>query len=103
MAFCMELSQMWRGEGNLPKALVYLIFGPLWALLTHLYSIHNSQWRSKALLLKTMEGFLCSSPQLILQMSLWFRGVLTGPLEMVLVETGLNLSVQYQHDNMTIF
>ena len=38
------------------------------------------------MLLKTMEGFLCAGPQLVLQLALWMRGTLTSPLHMVLAD-----------------
>jgi len=75
---------------------------PLWALLTHLYSIFNKEWRSKALMLKTMEGFLCAAPQLVLQLSFWMRGTMTSPMELVLAEQ-FNTTQQTQDVNMTIF
>ena len=37
-------------------------------------------------MLKTMEGFLCSGPQLVLQLALWMRGTLTSPLQLVLAD-----------------
>ena len=77
---------MWRGRGNCLLAGVYLLLCPLWALLTHLYSIFNRRWQGKALMLKTMEGFLCSGPQLVLQLALWMRGTLTSPLQLVLAD-----------------
>merc|ERR1712012_303378 len=95
---------MWRGRGNCLLAGVYLLLCPLWALLTHLYSIFNRRWQAKALMLKTMEGFLCSGPQLVLQLALWMRGTLTSPLQLVLAD-----HIGHDHDNidtiqnMTIF
>jgi len=101
-AFALELRDMWRGKGNLIRALVFLAMCPLWALLTHLYSIFNKEWRSKALMLKTMEGFLCAAPQLVLQLSFWMRGTMTSPMELVLAEQ-FNTTQQSQDVNMTIF
>ena len=75
---------MWRGRGNCVLAGVYLLLCPLWVLLTHLYSIFNPRWQSKALMLKSIEGFLCAGPQLVLQLALWMRGTLTSPLQLVL-------------------
>ena len=75
---------MWRGRGNCLLAGLYLLLCPLWVLLTHLYSIFNPRWQSKALMLKSMEGFLCAGPQLVLQLALWMRGTLTSPLQLVL-------------------
>ena len=83
---CLELREMWRGRGNCLLAGVFLLFCPLWVLLTHLYSIFNPRWQSKALMLKSMEGFLCAAPQLVLQLALWLRGTLTSPLQLVLSE-----------------
>eukprot|EP00092_Neocalanus_flemingeri_P030720 GFUD01033357.1.p1 GENE.GFUD01033357.1~~GFUD01033357.1.p1 ORF type:complete len:394 (-),score=94.77 GFUD01033357.1:124-1305(-) len=103
MAACMlELRDMWRGKGNILKAIVYLVMCPLWALLTHLYSVFNKQWQSKALMLKTMEGFLCAAPQLVLQLSFWMRGTLTTPMEMILADQ-FNVTKQSGDVNMTIF
>ena len=31
-----------------------------------------------------MQGFLCAAPQLVLQLALWMRGTLTGPLQLVM-------------------
>merc|ERR1711953_285197 len=81
---CLELREMWRGRGSCLLAGLYLLLCPLWVLLTHLYSIFNPRWQSKALMLKSMEGFLCAGPQLVLQLALWLRGSLTSPLQMVL-------------------
>ena len=81
---CLELREMWRGRGNCLLAGLYLLLCPLWVLLTHLYSIFNPRWQSKALMLKSMEGFLCAGPQLVLQLALWMRGTLTSPLQLVL-------------------
>ena len=81
---CLELREMWRGRGSCLLAGLYLLLCPLWVLLTHLYSIFNPRWQSKALMLKSMEGFLCAAPQLVLQLALWLRGSLTSPLQMVL-------------------
>ena len=92
---CLELREMWRGRGNCLLAAVYLLLCPLWVLLTHLYSIFNPRWQSKALMLKSMEGFLCAAPQLVLQLALWMRGTLTSPLQLVLsdhLEVQLNTS-----------
>ena len=92
---CLELREMWRGRGNCLLAGVYLLLCPLWVLLTHLYSIFNPRWQSKALMLKSMEGFLCAAPQLVLQLALWMRGTLTSPLQLVLsdhLEVQLNTS-----------
>jgi len=106
-ACLLELRDMWKGSGNLMRALTYLLFCPLWAVLTHIYAIHNKQWRTKALLLKTMEGFLCSSPQLILQLSLWIKGTLTGPAQLVLINHGVNVTSLDKDPtsdvNMTLF
>ena len=77
---------MWRGRGNCVLAGLYLILCPLWVLLTHLVSIFHTRWQRKALMLKTMEGFLCSGPQLVLQLALWMRGTLTSPLQLVLAD-----------------
>ena len=76
---CLELREMWRGRGSCLLAGLYLLLCPLWVLLTHLYSIFNPRWQSKALMLKSMEGFLCAAPQLVLQLALWLRGSLTSP------------------------
>ena len=85
LASCLlELREMWRGRGNCLLAGVYLLLCPIWVLLTHLYSIFNPRWQSKALMLKSMEGFLCAGPQLVLQLALWMRGTLTSPLQLVL-------------------
>ena len=85
LASCLlELREMWRGRGNCLLAGLYLLLCPLWVLLTHLYSIFNPRWQSKALMLKSMEGFLCAGPQLVLQLALWMRGTLTSPLQLVL-------------------
>ena len=87
LASCvLELRNMWRGHGNCGLAVLYLVLGPLAALMTHLYSIFNSRWQNRTILLKTMEGFLCAGPQLVLQLSLWFRGTLTSPLQLVLAD-----------------
>lgn len=101
-AFLLELRDMWRGKGNIMKALVFLAMCPLWAMLTHLYSIFNKEWQGKALMLKTMEGFLCAAPQLVLQLSFWMRGTLTSPMGLVLSEE-FNVTQQAQDTNMTIF
>jgi len=101
-AFLLELRDMWRGKGNLLRALVFLSLCPLWALLTHLYSIFNREWQGKALMLKTMEGFLCAAPQLVLQLSFWMKGTLTSPLELVLSEQ-FNMTQDSLNANMTIF
>jgi len=103
LATCLlELRDMWRGKGNLMRAMVFLALCPLWALLTHLYSIFNKEWQGKALMLKTMEGFLCAAPQLVLQLSFWMRGTLTSPMEMVLADK-FNVTNQSPEANMTIF
>ena len=91
----LELRHMWRGHGNCGLALLYLLLCPLSALMTHLYSIFNPSWRNRAILLKTMEGFLCSGPQLVLQLALWFRGTLTSPLQLVLAD-----HIGHDHDNI---
>ena len=102
LAACiLELRDMWRGKGNIMKAMVFLVMCPLWALLTHLFSIFNKEWQSKALMLKTMEGFLCAAPQLVLQLSFWMRGTLTSPMEMILAEQ-FNVTKQNQETNMTV-
>ena len=97
----LELKDMWNANGNLLRALLFLIMCPLWAVLTHLYSLFHTQWREKALMLKTMEGFLCSAPQLVLQLSFWMRGTLTAPLEQVLSEQ-FNITQQASETNMTV-
>jgi len=87
LASCvLELQSMWRGRGNCLLAGLYLLLCPLWVLLTHLLSIFHTRGQSKALMLKTMEGFLCSGPQLVLQLALWMRGTLTSPLQLVLAD-----------------
>lgn len=101
-AFLLELRDMWRGKGNLAKAIIFLVLCPIWAVLTHLYSIFNKEWQAKALMLKTMEGFLCAAPQLVLQLSFWMRGTMTSPMELVLAEQ-FNVTQQAQDANMTIF
>lgn len=100
-ACLLELRDMWRGKGNLPKAIVFLTFCPIWAFLTHLYSIFNKEWQAKALMLKTMEGFLCAAPQLVLQLSFWMRGTMTSPMELVLAEQ-FNVTQQALDTNMTV-
>ena len=87
VASCLlELRSMWRGDGNCLLATVYLVMCPITALVTHLYSIFTPRWQERAMLLKTMEGFLCAGPQLVLQLALWMRGTLTSPLHMVLAD-----------------
>ena len=100
-AFLLELRDMWRGKGNLAKAIIFLVLCPIWAVLTHLYSIFNKEWQAKALMLKTMEGFLCAAPQLVLQLSFWMRGTMTSPMELVLAEQ-FNVTQQAQDANMTV-
>ena len=93
---------MWRGRGHCACALLQLLLCPLTSSLAHLASIWQPRWRNRALLTKTMEGFLCAGPQLVrklrlvykctviitgfqvLQLALWMRGTLTGPLQLVM-------------------
>lgn len=110
VAMCLlELRDMWLGRGNCLLALGQLVFCPLTSLLTHLYSIFTPRWRERAMLQKTIEGFLCAGPQLVLQLALWMRGTLTGPLHMVLVSVDQFqvVSIPPPHvdtvANMTIF
>ena len=44
------------------------------------HNIISTQWRSRALLLKTVEGLVCAGPQLVLQMAFLMRGTLTSPV-----------------------
>jgi len=69
------------------KPLVLLLVCPLWAPLLHLYSLHHTHWRTKATLLKTVQGLLSSGPQLVLQLSLFMRGTLTLPVVSLLHQT----------------
>ena len=91
---------MWRGRGYCACALLQLLLCPLTSCLAHLASIWQPRWRKRAMLTKTMEGFLCAGPQLVrplsvqvyctktgfqvLQLALWMRGTLTGPLQLVM-------------------
>ena len=98
---------MWRGHGNCGLAILYLVLGPLAALLTHLYSIFNTRWQNRTILLKTMEGFLCAGPQLVLQLALWFRGTLASPLQLVLADhiphtAAVQVVNPNTHVNMTV-
>ena len=66
LACCvLELRDMWRGRGHCACALLQLCLCPLTSSLAHLASIWQPRWRPRALLTKTMEGFLCAGPQLV--------------------------------------
>ena len=60
----LELRDMWKGRGNCVLALGQLVFCPLTSLLTHLYSIFTPRWRERAMLQKTIEGFLCAGDKI---------------------------------------
>ncbi|XP_040568177.1 uncharacterized protein [Lepeophtheirus salmonis] len=72
-----ELRGVCRGKGSVWKALAYLVLAPLWTIIIHLYSLCDERYVKKALLFKTVEGFLEAGPQLALQLSLLFRGQVT--------------------------
>ena len=67
--------------------------------------IFQPRWRARALLTKTMEGFLCAGPQLVLQLALWMRGTLTGPLQLLMDDLDVVPLTQETPDmvtNMTV-
>jgi len=64
--------------------LCLLLVCPVYTWIVLLYSLQNTEWREKAMFLVIIEGFLSSSPQLLLQLSLWFKGVLTLPAAAVI-------------------
>jgi len=103
----LELKRAWREGGNPWKAFALLLLCPLWALITHLYALHSTQWRSRALLLKTVEGLVCAGPQLVLQMALLMRGTLTSPVSSLLQDTapltGLTLQENDQDAELQLF
>jgi len=103
VACVLELKRAWREGGNPLKGLVLLLLCPLWALLTHVYALHSTQWRSRALLLKTVEGLVCAGPQLVLQMALLFRGTLTSPVSSLIQETGLTPMENDQTTELQLF
>lgn len=100
-SFLLELQSMWRGRGNLPTALGYLLFCPLWAALLHLYSIYNGEYRAKAVFFKTMEGFMCAGPQLAFQLSVLMKGTLTSSTGAVLAPY-LNLTMDPNVETMEL-
>ena len=89
LACCiLELRDMWRGRGHCACALLQLLLCPLTSSLAHLASIWQPRWRNRALLTKTMEGFLCAGPQLVRTLSVQvyctknrFLGAAAGALD----------------------
>lgn len=102
VASTVELVCMWRGRGSALRAVGLLLLCPLWALLTHLYSLYWPQHRSRALLLKTVEGLVSAGPQLVLQIALFLRGTLTTPVASLLHHNGLSPD-NFQDTNLTLF
>jgi len=100
VVFLLEARQSLLGRGNMLKGILYLLVCPVYTWIIILYSIHHTEWREKAMFLVILEGFLTSSPQLVLQLSLWFKGVLTTPAVAVL--TALNTNITSSLTGVTI-
>jgi len=79
VVFLLETKEAVRGRSNICRGLLYLVVCPFYSWFLVLYSLYHEDWREKSMFVVVLEGFLTSSPQLILQLSLWFKGSLTGP------------------------
>jgi len=77
--FCIYISELRRSFCtkpcvSLPKAIGYLLFSPLWAIVIHIYSLCDERYVKSALYFKTLQGFVEAGPQFALQLSLLIRG-----------------------------
>jgi len=97
---CIGLAEMKRfcaKDLSLLKAIGYILFSPLWAIVIHLYSLFDHRYIPTALFFKAMQGFLESGPQATLQLSLLFYGSSSRSKQM-LIEPHLPSSI-----NQSIF
>ena len=78
--FCIYISELRRSFCtkpcvSLPKAIGYLLFSPLWAIVIHIYSLCDERYVKSALYFKTLQGmcpvhsFVFSIGTLILRLS----------------------------------
>lgn len=76
--FCICLTELKRSFCSSPlsllKALGYLFFSPLWAIVIHFYSLCDDRYVKSAVFFKTLEGFVEAGPQFALQLSLLLQG-----------------------------
>ena len=59
--FCIYISELRRSFCtkpcvSLPKAIGYLLFSPLWAIVIHIYSLCDERYVKSALYFKTLQG-----------------------------------------------
>jgi len=95
--FCICVSELRRSfctkPCSLPKAIGYLLFSPLWAIVIHIYSLCDERYIKSALFFKTLEGFVEAGPQFALQLSLLIRGR-WGPSSRAVLEPFIPVTLQ---------
>jgi len=91
-----EMKNFCARDLSLLKAIGYILFTPLWAIVIHLYSLFDHRYIPTALFFKAMQGFLESGPQATLQLSLLFFGSSSKSKHMLIdphLPTSLNQSI----------